>query len=1685
MESVVLLPTTSGQVNIVGSKQKGAGYTNFLGGSHTISISISNFTGRVYIEASLADDPVEQDWFSVPIQDQLSYVQFPLDPNHPSGGSYIGGDTGTFAYSFVGNYVWIRARINRDYLNPTPIDASTVGSVDQILMNFGTLGSSSNTQRTTGPRGPIGPQGAQGTPGSATNTGATGATGAMGHTGDIGPTGADSTIPGPTGDIGPTGADSTITGPTGGIGPTGDIGPTGEKGIPGSANTTISADAPPSPDQGEIWYDSTDGRIYIWYDTAWVEAAPALASTIIENSVAPTGVNDGSMYYDTIVGKIFVRYQNTWVDVNGGTSVDRLIANNSQVVLSSNGDLTLPNGSTIVDTAAIPGIMRTKYDGISQDGSVDYYTTATVIDAGIATTFTEGYESGSYSFQYVGYFRAPVTGNYTFALLGDDYARFWIGPNAVVGYTAVNNNIYTGYNGSVSATITLTANEFNPIRIQWWNSSGPGYISFSWSNDQGQSATTDFTGLIFTYIGQTTITANNYKPIVLNTDNGNTWSFGTDGWLRFPTFSSTGGAIAQVEDGLSFGTDTGNISIWPGESKWKFDVDGTTQFPNNSITTPNNINIAVGLSPSDTNAHRYGASFNGNQYLYVGSNGVFAFDKGDFTIEAWVYFNSFNGGIDPICQSEASIGGSATDKWWLGHTGGNLVIGCHNGGQFGAAWPWSPVTGVWYHVAVVRSGNTLLGFINGVNITVAEFHDDPDQYQLNQNGLAIGAMSTPFYLNGIISNLRLIKGTAFYSVDFTLPIEPLPVVSNTSVLTLQSPTLVDNSINHLTINGNGSIFGPQTWTFGTDGSLTVPANSTIKPAYLDLTLDAPGNVYIKSKGHTFNFDSDGVGRLIMPTSGQIASDSSAGNGVNIFVGNTTTEIGDMWTFGTDGSLTVPGDIKRGNSGLSIFLDGSIYLSTDLNDDNNVLYFDNRDGYKNAELYVAGEIRLSAGTVVGGPGQKTWTFATDATTHFPDYTFQAGDGTAGQVLATNGSGSVSWTTPIAATGNANTGNFTFVDDTLSVADNGDITLHTNAHDWTLSTDGNTILPNNKCIQVGSTSLIRFQDANHQIGQGGGGMGGSSNTMIYQEYGDTLANGGGHVFLTGGAFPSPVVLQLATDGTRISYGDNNWTFGADGNLKIPDTTRLNSGGISVRNSAEIKTTVTRDGGDPTVINQSSIALQAGNGGISSQVFGPWDISGNNGSGGPTLVYGGVENLSPPENLPGFAGFVAIDPGVTSSYAVAVDNDGKIYVNFGTPVTTNGYIAALGVLTSDIDIGTGKALLNGIAITSTHTALTGKHGISMSTDRGLVWFGNQPEVGEATHFHIMPENSNDIDLFFGNDINYVKLPHSTGDVVIGANNNNHWTFGADGILNFPNNNGQIGQLTSPYTGLEFRTGSGADWIGISYGEINDNNTSYFYFDKDGSDYTTANHRAHLQIKNPAHDGHLEWLFDSNGNLTFPQGTLFGYTEGGDFNIDGAVDKYISIYTHGGVDAHGWTFGTDGNLTVPAGSDIRDTISNISLTKTKIGDIYSTQFFQQLTIAHDEGKLLTISNGLGVLRLPQMTADMLGAEFEFYFAVNAGQVHIQSYYTGVTETTDVFRGSIYVGVDNTTTGKLHTATATTTTACDLFLGQHHAKVGSYIKVKAIAFDVVGTWLFQGMCVGDTGQTPNSSDHPFQDYNA
>lgn len=127
---------SSGQLNLVGPAVKGDGFYGFSDGIHTISAKLDNFTGRLYIEATLELHPTENDWFPVMLSSLNPYMEYPANPLMPTGTQ---GDTGVDSFVIQGNFVFVRARINRDYVVPTPItseDLAQLGSVSRILMNF-------------------------------------------------------------------------------------------------------------------------------------------------------------------------------------------------------------------------------------------------------------------------------------------------------------------------------------------------------------------------------------------------------------------------------------------------------------------------------------------------------------------------------------------------------------------------------------------------------------------------------------------------------------------------------------------------------------------------------------------------------------------------------------------------------------------------------------------------------------------------------------------------------------------------------------------------------------------------------------------------------------------------------------------------------------------------------------------------------------------------------------------------------------------------------------------------------------------------------------------------------------------------------------------------------------------------------------------------------------------------------------------------------------------------------------------------------------------------------------------------------------------------------------------------------------------------------------------------------------
>ena len=99
---------------VVTDKYQGDGYYNQPDGLHTVAYNINSqtFAGSIKMQATLAMDPSEADWFDV---ENTTYTFI-------SDGSTVNANV---SYNFVGNFVWVRAKCYN----------LTAGGIKEILYN--------------------------------------------------------------------------------------------------------------------------------------------------------------------------------------------------------------------------------------------------------------------------------------------------------------------------------------------------------------------------------------------------------------------------------------------------------------------------------------------------------------------------------------------------------------------------------------------------------------------------------------------------------------------------------------------------------------------------------------------------------------------------------------------------------------------------------------------------------------------------------------------------------------------------------------------------------------------------------------------------------------------------------------------------------------------------------------------------------------------------------------------------------------------------------------------------------------------------------------------------------------------------------------------------------------------------------------------------------------------------------------------------------------------------------------------------------------------------------------------------------------------------------------------------------------------------------------------------------------
>jgi hypothetical protein len=336
--------------------------------------------------------------------------------------------------------------------------------------------------------------------------------------------------------------------------------------------------------------------------------------------------------------------------------------------------------------------------------------------------------------------------------------------------------------------------------------------------------------------------------------------------------------------------------------------------------------------------------------------------------------------------------------------------------------------------------------------------DTPILTNIGDVGITAGGNSWAFNTQGVLTAPNIMQFTS------SLPAWPSYIgwTVGDSKLSIVSTTDVVISADH-----DGDEVRPS-WTFGADGSITLPSGGDINfngatlsatELYRDVDLDFD----VKSAG------TDGSivlnwGLTHTSYANKITVDSS---GVKL-----TTNTSKDFNFSTDGTLTLPNNsiINAGSAangaasvGWKEFLAGPII------------------GWG---MYAENDIYIQTFNDITKP---TWVFKENGTTALPGFTFPATDGTVGQVLATDGSGTLTWTTIVG--GGGSDISTSSINDLADVVISGPVTgqvLKWNGSSWVNDTDlvgegggGEGTLSTRTTRSVTTSSIANLASANATI------------------------------------------------------------------------------------------------------------------------------------------------------------------------------------------------------------------------------------------------------------------------------------------------------------------------------------------------------------------------------------------------------------------------------------------------------------------------------------------------------------------------------------------------------------------------------------------------------------------------------
>ena len=203
-------------------------------------------------------------------------------------------------------------------------------------------------------------------------------------------------------------------------------------------------------------------------------------------------------------------------------------------------------------------------------------------------------------------------------------------------------------------------------------------------------------------------------------------------------------------------------------------MDGLTELTGKTVT------VGVGMPSIVTGRFGNCLAFANNTSLRVSNSSSFEFGSGDFTIECWykpanfskrnvLFYHGAADGIGSSVMLDVEITNAQVEIRFTSSDGSVRTIGNSLN---------TLIAGNWYHLVGTRFNGQLHVFVNGVMDNVVA-NTVPGNGIMRASSInyyigAQGTNGTPGMGGGLLDDLRITKGIARYTTNFTPPTAPFP-----------------------------------------------------------------------------------------------------------------------------------------------------------------------------------------------------------------------------------------------------------------------------------------------------------------------------------------------------------------------------------------------------------------------------------------------------------------------------------------------------------------------------------------------------------------------------------------------------------------------------------------------------------------------------------------------------------------------------------------------------------------------------------------------------------------------------------------------------------------------------------------------------------------------------------------------